>query len=51
MSCNLLYAAAVAEMESALTEVDEVPKPTEGGTLEDGLDGTVLLEAVELWGC
>ena len=43
-----MYAAAAAEMESAPTEAGGVPKHTEGGTLEEGLDGTVLLEAVEL---
>ena len=46
MSCNLSFAAPAAETESALSEADGVPKPSKGGTLKDGLDGTVLLEAV-----
>ena len=44
-----MFAAALAEMESALSLASAVPEPIEGRTLEDELDGLVLLVARELW--
>ena len=46
-----MFAAAVAEVETALSVVEEDPETFSVRTLGVELVGMVLLRAVGLWGC
>ena len=46
--CDLLFAEASAEWESALSMADKVPAPPGSGTIGDELGGLLLLEEGEL---